>query len=78
MRETLHLSNTIDIAILDLWYSNQDLAAQRGIEYSPMMFAQEFTDQYQKEGSKVDVWPPGALEKARARIQARKPATIPR
>ena len=27
LREKLHLSETIDIAILDLWYRNQDIAA---------------------------------------------------
>jgi len=75
VRETLHLSNTIDIAILDLWYTNQDLAAQRRVEYTPLAFAQDFSDEYEKDGSKVDVWPPGALASAQARIAARKSAT---
>jgi hypothetical protein len=75
VRETLHLSNTIDIAILDLWYTNQDLAAQRRVAYTPLVFAQDFSDKYQKDGSKVDVWPPGALASAQARIAARKSST---
>ena len=75
VREMLHLSNTIDIAILDLWYTNQDLATQRRVEYTPLAFAQNFSDEYQKEGSKVDVWPPGTLASARSRITARKSIT---
>lgn len=75
VRETLHLSKTIDVAILDLWYTNQDLAAQRKVEYTPLAFAQDFTDQYEKDGSKVDVWPPGALAAAQSRVAARKSAT---
>lgn len=74
VRETLHLSNTVNVAILDLWYTNQDLAAQRRVEYAPQAFAQDFTDEYQKDGSKVDVWPRGALAAAQARIATRKPA----
>ncbi len=72
VRETLHLSKTVDIAILDLWYTNQELAAQRQVEYTPLAFAQDFNDKYQKAGSKVDVWSPGTLAAAQARIAARK------
>jgi len=68
IRETLHLSPTIEIAILDLWYANQEIARQRQVEYTPMAFAQDFNDQYQKEGSKVDVWTPETLEAAKARV----------
>jgi hypothetical protein len=75
IRETLQLSNTVNVAILDLWYTNQDIAAQRKVEYTPLAFAQDFTDEYQKDGSKVDVWPAGALAAAQARISARKSKT---
>jgi hypothetical protein len=75
VRETLHLSNTVNVAILDLWYTNQDLAAQRKVEYTPLAFAQDFTDEYQKDGSIVDVWPAGALAAAQARIAARRRTT---
>lgn len=78
VKEALHLSNTIDVAILDLWYTNQDLAAQRGVDYSALSFARDFVDQYQKDGSQVDVWQAGALEKARARIEARKKSSVSR
>ena len=70
LREVLGLSSTIDIAILDLWYQNQDIALAKGIEYPAEQFAMNFTDEYMKEGSQVDVWPSGALEAARNRIDA--------
>lgn len=72
IRETLHLSPTIDIAILDLWYRNREIARSQGIEYAPEQFAANFTDEYMKEGSQVDVWPPGALEAAQKRIGAQR------
>jgi hypothetical protein len=74
LRETLALSSTIDVAILDLWYRNQDLAKAQAVEYTPEHFAVSFTDEYIKDGSQVDVWPSGALEAAKARIEARRAA----
>ncbi len=68
LRETLHLSNTIDIAILDLWYMNQDIARAKGLKYRAHEFAMNFVDQYMKDGSRVDVWAPGALASAKQRI----------
>jgi hypothetical protein len=68
VRETLHLSNTIDIAILDLWYRNQEIALAQGTSYSAPQFAMNFVDEYMKDGSRVDVWPPGALAAAEKRI----------
>ena len=72
VREALHLSDTIDVAILDLWYGNSDIARAKGMQYPPEQFAVNFTDEYMKEGSRVDVWPPGALEAAKKRIAARR------
>ncbi len=68
VREVLHLSETIDIAILDLWYRNQDIARAKMVKYAPQQFAMDFVDEYMKEGSRVDVWAPGALVAAKARI----------
>jgi len=68
IRETLHLSTTIEIAILDLWYTNQEVAKQRGVEYAPLAFAQNFNDEYQRDESKVDVWSAETLAAAKARI----------
>lgn len=70
VRETLHLSNTIDIAILDLWYRNREQFKDQQGNYDSAWFSQVFTDEYVKEDSQVDVWPPGALEAAEARIKA--------
>jgi hypothetical protein len=68
LRETLHLSDTIEVAILDLWYRNRDALRKQGQEYEPIAFSQDFTDNYFAENSKVDVWPDGALDAARKRI----------
>jgi hypothetical protein len=72
LRETLHLSQTVDVAILDLWYRNQDIAKAQGVEFTPEQFAMDFADEYMKDESQVDVWPPGALEAAKQRIGARR------
>jgi hypothetical protein len=68
LRETLHLSNTIDVAILDLWYRNRDALRKQGQEYDPVAFSQDFADNYFADDSKVDVWPDGALDAAKKRI----------
>lgn len=68
MHETLNLSSTIDIAILDLWYRNKAALAAKGTEYAPQQFARDFTDEYLKPGSQVDMWQPGALDAAKQRI----------
>lgn len=69
LKETLHLSETIDIAILDLWYRNRDKFRSENGEYDPLWFSQIFADEYMKEGSQVDVWPSGALIAAKDRIK---------
>ena len=68
LRETLHLSDTIEIAILDLWLRKRETGIKQGIVYDPVAFSQDFTDNYFADDSQVDVWPPGALEAARKRI----------
>ncbi|MDH5694972.1 MAG: hypothetical protein OEZ47_17880 [Gammaproteobacteria bacterium] len=70
IKETLHLSETINIAILDLWYRNREQFKTESGEYDPIWFSQIFTDEYMKEGSQVDVWPEGALEAAKQRIKS--------
>jgi hypothetical protein len=66
--ETLHLSDTIKVAILDLWYRNQEIGKQQSIGYDPTQFAMDFVDHYYAEGSRVDVWEGDALQAARERI----------
>ena len=68
LRETLHLSETIEIAMLDLWYRNRETLREQGQEYDPIAFSQDFTDNYFADDTKVDVWPDGALDAAKQRI----------
>jgi hypothetical protein len=72
LREALDLSNTIDVAILDLWYRNQEIANSQGVMYSAQHFAMNFTDEYMKDESRVDVWLPGALDAAKERIASHR------
>jgi hypothetical protein len=69
IKQVLHLSDTIEIAILDLWYTNQDIAAQRKIEYHHNQFALDFVDNYFKEDSQIDIWPDDSLNRAKERIK---------
>jgi hypothetical protein len=66
--EMLQLSDTIRIAILDLWYRNQGIGRQQGIEYDPVQFSMDFVDHYYEDGSRVDVWEGDALREAKERI----------
>ena len=70
--ETLHLSATIEIAILDLWFRNSDLARQSGASLTPADFAVMFVVEYKKAGSAIDTWPGDSLEQAKARVAARR------
>ena len=67
VREVLHLSGTIDIAILDLWIRNQNCYDDTAEGH--LAFAQDFTDHYMADDSKIDTWPAGTLEAAQERIQ---------
>ena len=69
VKQVLHLSDTIEIAILDLWYKNQALAAERNIEYHHNQFAIDFVDNYFKEESGIDIWPGNSLQEAMERIK---------
>lgn len=67
--EVLALSETIDVAILDLWIRNGEHYDNNNEGYQA--YAQDFTDNYMKEESKIDVWSsPDALQVAKVRIQA--------
>ena len=72
IRETLHLSGTIDIAILDFWYLNREQFEDDNGIPNTYLFSQVFTDDYMADGSKIDVWPPGTLTAAKARIRLAK------
>lgn len=66
----MHLSDTIEVAIWDLWIKNSETLRQRGEEYHPWDYAQDFLENYLAEDSEVDVWEGDALQQARARIAA--------
>ena len=68
----LKLSNTIDIAIWDLWIQNSNKALEQGWDYHPWHYAMNFSQEYYADGSKVDVWQGNALELAKKRIKEYK------
>lgn len=70
--EVLNLSNTIDIAILDLWHRNKTAFKDEDGKIDHVWFSQIFTDEYMKEDSQVDIWQEGALEEAKKRIAEAK------
>jgi hypothetical protein len=72
VRKMLKLSETIDVAILDLWYRNRRTALEQGWDYHPWHYAKNFHQNYVAKGSRVDVWEGDALEQARARIDAER------
>jgi hypothetical protein len=68
VKEMLNLSETIEIAILDLWYRNSEILSKRGEVYEPVHFAINFVENYYKENSQIDVWEGNALDLAKQRI----------
>lgn len=69
VKYVLSLSDTIEIAITDLWYRNSDIADKEEFDYAPEQFAMDFVDLYFKEDSKIDIWQVGELEQAKKRIE---------
>ena len=72
IRETLLLSDTIDIAIQDLWYQNREDFMNNEGQFDTYLFSQVFTNEFMEDGRMLDVWPPGALDAAQARIRRGK------
>jgi hypothetical protein len=68
LKQVLNLSETIGIAILDLWYINRKKAVADGWIYHPWLYGMHFVSKYFEDGSKVDVWEGDALELAKGRI----------
>jgi len=67
-----HLSDTIEVAIWDLWIRNSANAKDNGWQYHPWHYAQNFADNFFADGSRVDVWEGNALEEARQRIESHR------
>ena len=68
-KEIVNLSDTIEIAILDLWYRNSAILRARGERYDPYHFAVNFVDNYFADDSQIDQWPGNALAAAKERIR---------
>ena len=71
-RSILKLSETIEIAILDLWYRNDEISRKQGISLEAHEFSMLFVDNYYAENSLIDQWESGALDAAKQRIAAYK------
>ncbi len=64
------LSDTIDIAILDVWLQNSGPARQQVDASYPWDFAKDFSVEYFSNDGEIDEWADGELEAAKARIEA--------
>jgi hypothetical protein len=64
----LNLSDTIDIAIKDLWYQNSTIAKNKKTKYEPAQFAIDFVHNFYSENSKIDTWTDESLHAAKRRI----------
>jgi hypothetical protein len=56
IKKVLNLSDTIEIAIKDLWLRNSEIAKNDGTELNADQFADLFIENYFVENSKVDIW----------------------
>ncbi|EWH08839.1 hypothetical protein KLA_17449 [Cellulophaga geojensis KL-A] len=56
VKKVLNLSETIEIAIKDLWLRNSEISKNGETELTTDQFAELFIENYYKENSKVDVW----------------------
>ncbi|QFZ55339.1 hypothetical protein FEZ18_11235 [Oceanihabitans sp. IOP_32] len=56
IKKMLNLSDTIEIAIKDLWLRNSEIAKNDGTELNADQFADLFIENYYVENSKVDIW----------------------
>jgi hypothetical protein len=72
--KTLQFSETMDIAILDLWHRNREHFKDDAGNPDPDWFADIFIDKYHADNSQVDIWPPGELDAAKQRIRNAKRA----
>jgi len=67
-----HLSETIEVAIWDLWIRNSATAKRDGWYAHPWHYAQLFMENYFADGSQVDVWEGNSLAAAKQRIDEYK------
>ncbi len=72
VKSQLGLSETIDLSIWNLWVRNRLITEREGLDYSAVHFAEDFSANYYKEGSRVDTWEEGQIEEAQALVRAFK------
>ena len=71
--EVLHLSNTIQIAVLDEWFKYIDKKEKQESSADAVTFTTEFADSYFNDNSNIDVWPnEDSLEEAKQRIRQKE------
>ncbi|APY06848.1 hypothetical protein BWZ20_00600 [Winogradskyella sp. J14-2] len=56
IKKVLNLSDTIEIAIKDLWLRNSEIAKNDGTELNADKFSDLFIENYYVENSKVVIW----------------------
>ena len=66
--EVLHLSPTINIAILEQWYKQKETARLNNTQIDPTQFSRDFVDQYFEEHNSIDKWTEETLAKAKVFI----------
>ena len=64
--EALNLSKTMEVAIWDIWIANKEkyIAAQKDFS----QFAQDFTDNYMRNDTVIDVWTEDSYKAAAHRV----------
>jgi len=66
--EVLQLSSTINIAILEQWYKEQEKVRFSHTEINANQFSRNFVDRYFDENSSLDKWTEKTLADAKAYI----------
>ncbi len=69
VKEAFNLSETIEIAIWDLWIRNVQNAMRDGWEYKPWHYAMDFVENYFIDDSQIDIWEGGEFELAKKRVK---------
>ena len=68
VRTMLALSESIDVAILDMWYRELQSRSLEDGEYHPWQFALDFSAAYLADDSAVDTWSHAEYQEAKARV----------
>jgi len=56
IKSALNLSDTIEIAIMDLWLKNSERAYTEEISLNSSTFANMFIENFYAENSRIDIW----------------------